>query len=97
MVLVYSMQEWDWQVRWSDIRRFLNGSPVNLAAVSGGIATLSTYMAASIWIDSDSPWIAAGAILQGLGTLATLILLVWQIISWQASREKLSWISCSQT
>jgi len=20
------MQEWDWQVRWSDIRRFLNGS-----------------------------------------------------------------------
>jgi len=24
MVLVYSMQEWDWQVRWSDIRRFLN-------------------------------------------------------------------------
>jgi len=66
---------------------FLNGqSPV--AAVSGGIATLSTYMAASIWIDSDSPWIAAGAILQGLGTLATLILLVWQIISWQASREE---------
>jgi uncharacterized membrane protein YhiD involved in acid resistance len=84
------MQEWDWQVRWSDIRRFLNGSnrQLTLAAVSGGIATLSTYMAASIWIDSNSPWIAAGAILQGLGTLATLILLVWQIISWQASREE---------
>jgi len=50
MVLVYSMQEWDWQVRWSDIRRFLNGSNRQLtpAAVSGGIATLSTYMAASI-------------------------------------------------
>jgi len=55
-------------VRWSDIRRFLNGSnrQLTLAAVSGGIATLSTYMAASIWIDY-SPWIAAGAILQGLG------------------------------
>jgi len=56
MVLVYSMQEWDWQVRWSDIRRFLNvNRQLTLAAVSGGIATLSTYMAASIWIDSIAP------------------------------------------
>jgi hypothetical protein len=90
MVLVYWMQEWDWQVPWSDVRRFLNGSnrQLTLAAGSGGIATLSTYMTASIWVDSDSPWIAAGAILQGLGTLTTLILLVWQIVSWQASREE---------
>lgn len=90
MVLVYLMQEWDWQVRWSALRQLLKGSSrqLTLSAGSGGVATLSTYMAISIWIDSDSPWIAAGAIIQGLGTLATLILLVWQIVSWQASREE---------
>jgi len=38
-------------VRYSSLLERLE-SPVNLAAVSGGIATLSTYMAASI---SDSP------------------------------------------
>ncbi len=91
MVLVYWMQEtWNWQVRWSDLRRFLKGSnrQLTLSAGSGAVATLSTYMAVSIWIDSDSPWIAAGAILQGLGTLLTLILLVWQIIGWQVNRQE---------
>ncbi len=90
MILVYWMPNWDWQVHWADIRRFLNSShsQLTLAAGSGGIATFITYMAASIWIDSDSPWITAGAILQGLGTLTTLIVLVWQIFSWQVSQEE---------
>ncbi len=89
MVLVYSMQRWDWQLRWSEIRKFFNSPNSRLAAsvTSGGIATVSTYMAAAIWVDSNSPWIAAGAILQGLGTLLTLILLVWQIVSFYGSRE----------
>jgi hypothetical protein len=90
MTLVYSMQEWDWQLRWSRIRNFLNSSNrrLALAVVSGGIATVSTYMAASIWIDSHSSWIAAGAILQGVGTLLTLILLVWQIVNFYQNREE---------
>lgn len=90
MLLVYLMQEWDWQVHWSSLQRFFSGSnrQLTLAVGSGGIASFSTYMAVSIWVDSDSPWIAAGAILQGLGTLATLILLVWQIISRQLNRDE---------
>jgi uncharacterized membrane protein YhiD involved in acid resistance len=60
---------------------------LTLAVASGAIATVSTYMAASIWVDSNSTWIAAGAILQGLGTLLTLILLVWQIISLYTTQE----------
>ncbi len=90
MLLVYSMQKWDWQLRWLEIQRFLN-SPnrrLALAVGSGGIATISTYMAAAIWVDSSSPWIAAGAIVQGLGTLLTLILLVWQIINFYGNREE---------
>ncbi|RCJ39203.1 armadillo-type fold-containing protein [Nostoc minutum NIES-26] len=90
MLLVYSMQEWDWQQRWSEIHKFLN-SPnrrLALAVSSGGIATVSTYMAAAIWVDSNSHWIAAGAIFQGLGTLLTLILLIWQIVSFYGNREE---------
>ncbi len=90
MVLVYSMQEWDWQLRWSKIRNFLNSSNrrLVLAVISGGIATVSTYMAAAIWVDSQSHWIAAGAIAQGVGTLLTLILLVWQIVNFYENREE---------
>lgn len=90
MSLVYVMHQWDWQILVADLRNFLNtpNRQFTLAATSGGIATVSTYMSTSIWLDADSPWIAAGAILQGLGTLATLILLAWQIIGWQASNQE---------
>lgn len=83
MLLVYSIQKLDWQRHWSVIRQFFN-SPnrrLVLAVTSGGIATISTYMAAAIWVDADSPWIAAGAIVQGLATLLILILLVWQSVN----------------
>ncbi|MCC5664031.1 armadillo-type fold-containing protein [Nostoc sp. CHAB 5784] len=90
MVLVYSMQEWDWQLHWSKIRKFLNSSNrrLALAVISGGLATVTTYMAAAIWVDSHSSWIAAGAIVQGVGTLLTLILLVWQIVNFYGNREE---------
>jgi hypothetical protein len=90
MLLVYSMQEWDWQVRWSEIHKFLNSANhrLALAVISGGIATVSTYMAVAIWLESNSHWIAAGAILQALGTLLTLILLMWQIVNFYGDREE---------
>ncbi|WP_227788818.1 MULTISPECIES: armadillo-type fold-containing protein [unclassified Nodularia (in: cyanobacteria)] len=90
MLLVYSMQKWNWQLRLSQMWRFLNSPNCRLALAvgSGGIATLSTYMAAAIWVDSKSSWIAAGTIVQGLGTLLTLILLMWQIVSFYGNQEQ---------
>lgn len=90
MSLVYVMHEWDWQALVTDLRNSLNTPhrQFTLAAISGGVATVSTYMSVSIWQDADSHWLAAGAILQGLGTLATLILLAWQIIGWQANYQE---------
>jgi hypothetical protein len=90
MLLVYSIQKLDWQKHWSLIRQFFN-SPnrrLVLAVTSGGIATISTYMAAAIWVDAKSPWIAAGAIIQGLGTLLTLIFLVWQSVIFYGKPEE---------
>jgi ABC-type multidrug transport system fused ATPase/permease subunit len=90
MLLVYSMQKWDWQRHWSEMRRFLNGPNrrLILAVMSGGIATVSTYMAAAIWVDSNSPWIAATVIMQGLGMVVTLILLVWQIFGLYGNQQE---------
>jgi hypothetical protein len=84
MMLVYLMQGWNWQLYWSRWWRFWQGSrQLALAVGSGGIAALSTYIAASIWVDSENPWLAVGSILQGFGTLLTLLLLVWHIMQQQ--------------
>ncbi|MDD1415149.1 armadillo-type fold-containing protein [Dolichospermum sp. ST_con] len=90
MVITYSMQKWNWQLRWLEIRKLMSSTNSRLAysIVSGGIATVITYMASAIWVDAPSHWLAAGAIVQGMGTLLTLILLVWQICSFQGNREE---------
>lgn len=89
MLMVYSMPKWNWRSHWREIQQFLD-SPnrqLILAVGSGGIATLITYMAAAIWVESPSHWLAAGVIVQGCGTLLTLILLVWQIVNFHSHRE----------
>ncbi len=84
------MQGWNWQVYWSNWRRFFTGSnrQLTVAVGSGGLAALSTYLAASIWVDSENRWIAVGTILQGFGTLLTLILLLWQAIADRPNRDE---------
>ncbi|MBD2337048.1 armadillo-type fold-containing protein [Calothrix sp. FACHB-156] len=90
MLSVYSMQKWDWQQRWSQMQRFFTGPNrrLLLAVSSGGIATFSTYIAAAIWFDSHSPWIAAGVITQGIGTVLTLVLLVCQIVNFYGTTDE---------
>ncbi|WP_201253466.1 armadillo-type fold-containing protein [Nodularia spumigena] len=90
MLCVYSMQKWDWKRHLSQMWKFLSSPNCRLALAvgSGGIATVSTYMAAAIWVESSSSWIAAGAIVQGLGTLLTLILLLWQMVSFYGNQEQ---------
>jgi hypothetical protein len=90
MALVYLMQDWDWQLHLANFRRTFAGSnrQLTLSVCSGGMATLTTYMAVSVWLDSDSAWIASGAILQGFGTLVTFSLLVWQLLHTQSSQDE---------
>ncbi|NJL09783.1 MAG: hypothetical protein HC908_05025 [Calothrix sp. SM1_7_51] len=90
MVLVYSMYKWDLQQRWSELRKILDSTNSRLAAsvFSGGVACVTTYMAVAIWSDSNSHWIAAGAIIQGLGTLLTLVLLIWQMTNLIGNRQE---------
>lgn len=90
MLVAYSIPKWNWQLSWLEIGRFLNSanSRLALAVTSGGIATVISYIAAEIWVDSPSHWLAVATIVQGVGTLLTLVLLVWQIFSLQGNREE---------
>ncbi|MBK1987180.1 armadillo-type fold-containing protein [Sphaerospermopsis aphanizomenoides BCCUSP55] len=90
MLIAYSIPKWNWRLNWLEIRKFLTSANIRLAlaVASGGIATVISYIAAAIWVDSPSPWLAVGAIVQGLGTLLTLVLLVWQIFNLQVNREE---------
>jgi hypothetical protein len=90
MVLAYAMQKWNWQLGWGEIRKFLQNanSRLALAVVSGGMATVITYIVAAIWVDAHSPWVAALAIAQGSGTLLTFILFIWQIINLNQHQEE---------
>ncbi|MEM7556855.1 MAG: armadillo-type fold-containing protein [Cyanobacteria bacterium P01_A01_bin.84] len=90
MILVYSIQDWDWQKLWFGLRSILS-SPnrrLLLAVISGGIATFCTYMAAVICVESHNIWIATGAVLEGLATLLVLILLMWHIHSFYTTLEE---------
>ncbi|MFM6000642.1 MAG: armadillo-type fold-containing protein [Dolichospermum sp.] len=90
MVFTYLIPKFNWQLHWLEIRRLISSPNIRLAysITSGGLATVITYMASAIWLDSPSPWLAAGAIIQGMGTLLTLILLVWQIFTFQESQQQ---------
>jgi hypothetical protein len=68
-------QTWNWQKLWLPSQRSLT-----LAIFSGVMATVGSYLAIAIWLDSEHPWVATGMILQIGMTLAVLLLLVWQQI-----------------
>ncbi len=90
MLAVYSLQARKWQRLRSQLSHVLSGSnrQMTLAVSSGGFATLSTYIAVSLWMESENHWLATAAILQGLGTMATLSLLVWHVCNRQSSRDE---------
>lgn len=50
------------------------------AVVSGVTGGFVTYLTTAIWLDTENHWLATGSILQGLGTIATLILLSWYLL-----------------
>ena len=85
MGLVYLASGKNWQQYWFLWQPFLKGSQgkLTLAVGSGAIASLSTYLAAAIWTESDNRWLATGTVLEGMGTLFTLTLLGWHIIGQQ--------------
>ena len=90
MWLVYAGLGWNWRKQWTRWQPFFKGSQgqLTVAVGSGGIAALSTYLMASIWADAENRWLATGAILQGVVTLSTLGLVLWQMFTTHKKDEK---------
>ena len=94
MLSSYSIQNHTWQQYrkkyWQKWQRFLTGSnrQLTIAVGTGSMGGFGTYLTASILADSENPWLTGGLILQGFGTLTTLVLLVWYLFkSKQQSTE----------
>ncbi len=89
MLFVYSIPNWNWKLNWLEISQSLQtaNNRLLMAGMSGVFAILITYIGALTWVNSPNLWIAMGATLQGLGTLVTLGLLLWQILTFQTQRE----------
>ncbi|MEN9224257.1 MAG: hypothetical protein Q6L60_15345 [Thermostichus sp. HHBFW_bins_43] len=90
MLGLYAMRSRDWAQRWQDLQAwFRRGDRSLLLAVgSGAAATLGTYTIVSIWAESSQRWLATGAILQGLATLALLSVLFWEWLHRRQERQR---------
>lgn len=77
MLLLYVLQERKVELPLTQLRKSLASlnNPMGIAIAGGGSASFITYLAASIWSDSHSPWIAIGLLLQGASTVTVLLLL----------------------
>lgn len=79
MFFVYLLPSRQWHTYWLKWQKFVKGSNrrLFLSVSGGGMAAFSSYMAASIWAESENRWLATAMIWQCFGTLATLGLLFW--------------------
>ncbi|PSF37139.1 ATP synthase subunit I [Aphanothece hegewaldii CCALA 016] len=98
MWLVYAGLDWNWRRQWKHLLPFFKGykGKLTLAVGSGGLAAISTYLVASIWADSENRWLATGTIIQGVATLSTLILVLWQMLTVQHQSDETkfeNWLS----
>jgi hypothetical protein len=81
--IAYAMQQWNWGGFQDVVRQFL-ASPnrsLAVAVASGGLAALGIYVGVAIWMSTDNPWLALGAIAQGFATLIILAILLGQNLS----------------
>ena len=90
MALVYVLHDWQPRLNTAALQKLLEGwnQPLMVAVGSGAIATLLTYLGVSVWAESESPWIAAGALLQSAGTLAVLLMLITNRLNRQTQRDR---------
>ncbi|MEL6929205.1 MAG: ATP synthase subunit I [Cyanobacteria bacterium J06600_6] len=87
MSFSYLAQNPHWQNYCQRWRKFFVGSnrQLALAVGTGASGAFGTYLAASVWADTDNQWLATGSILQGLMSLTTLIVVLWSLRSKKAN------------
>lgn len=81
MRFVYRGSSSQWHKSWQSLSRLLVGYNRKLVFTlsSGLLGGLFTYLATTIWTETENPGLAFSSILQGLVSLTTLTLLGWHI------------------
>lgn len=89
MIGVYHLQGQNWRSLWQWWRTFVgaDSGKLSLAVACGGFGSLATYLAVAIWTNTENRWLAFGSILQGFGTVLTLILLGWHFLDHRGQNE----------
>lgn len=91
MVLIYRMQSWNWPALKAEFGPLFQGSnrQLAMAAGGGGLATVSAYLAISLWVEAENPWLASGMILQTVIGATVLMLLLMQATRTPPSLEEM--------
>ncbi len=80
MWLAYSLRDASWRAAITELVNALEGIDrrITLSILAGAGATLGTYTALSIALESQNHWLATGMILQGTVTMGAIGALIWQ-------------------
>lgn len=78
--IAYAIQQWNWDGFPHVVRQSIASPnrPLAVAVASGGLAALGIYLGLAIWMTADRPWLATGAIVQGIATFFILAILIGQ-------------------
>lgn len=71
-----------WQRLWSRANRSLS-----LSVLAGVVALGSTYLATAVWLETDQHWLVTSILLEGLGILAIVSVLLWQLLHRQLQQQ----------
>lgn len=93
MVLMYLLQDEEWRRKLPEVNEQVKtqmaswNRPFVWSALAGGSAAFLSYLALSAWLETDSPWLATGILVQGLMTVGVLGLGVRQAIGRSAAQS----------
>ena len=93
MVLMYLLQDEEWRRKLPEVNEQVKmqmeswNRPFVWSALAGGSAAFLSYLALSAWLETDSPWLATGILVQGLMTVGVLGLGIRQAIGRSAARS----------
>lgn len=93
MQAIYFFPRWNWRKIIRDWEYLATNSnrQFSLAVFGGGIASLIVYLLSSLFAKTDNPWLATGVICQALVSLASFLLLVWQLLTKNSYQSQTKW------
>ncbi|TVQ42207.1 MAG: hypothetical protein EA365_15855 [Gloeocapsa sp. DLM2.Bin57] len=93
MQAIYFFPRYHWRslISYWESWRSSSHRQFSLAVFGGGVASVVVYFLSSIFAKTDNPWLATGVIFQGLLSIVTCLLLVWQLFTKNNYQYQSNW------